>query len=269
MIKKILLIIVFTLFWIGIFNSSQTASNDREWLEKDTVIASTSFDWDQVSITWIRDYTRRSDTDYDANYYDKSFDIHDVQYVDFFLSTFAFKERIWHTFLSFWLQDWSNVVISIEARKEVGEEYTPLKGLFNQYELYYLIWDESDLIPLRTEVREDPVYQYRLLASPEQSQEFLLSLLTKANELIDTPVFYNTILDNCTSVLWKHANKVEPWTLWINRWLLLTWRSDFHLLKKAMIRTDKSKEDLRAYHRINEKVWEIVWEENFSVLLRE
>ena len=43
------------------------------------------------------------------------------------------------------------VCISIETRKEVGENYSALRGFFRQFELTYVVADERDLVRLRTD----------------------------------------------------------------------------------------------------------------------
>ena len=52
------------------------------------------------------------------------------------------------------------MAVSIETRKERGEEYSAFKGSFKQFELAYVIADERDLIGLRTNHRGEDVYLY-------------------------------------------------------------------------------------------------------------
>jgi hypothetical protein len=54
----------------------------------------------------------------------------------------------------FEFQERDFVVFSIETRKEQGEGYSTLKGFFKQYELYYVVGDERDLIRARTDFRK-------------------------------------------------------------------------------------------------------------------
>jgi len=69
------------------------------------------------------------------------------------------------------------LVISIETRKEVGEDYSALRGFFRQFELYYVVSDERDLIRLRTNFRGEDVYLYRLRAPPARARSLLLDYL--------------------------------------------------------------------------------------------
>ena len=70
-----------------------------------------------------------------------------------------------HIFVSFDFAGGDHLAVSIETRKEKGEGYSTLKGFFRQYELYYVVADERDVIRLRTNYRHDPpedVYVYRV-----------------------------------------------------------------------------------------------------------
>ena len=61
----------------------------------------------------------------------------------------------------------------IEARKELNEGYSTIKGFFRQYELTYIVADELDVIRLRTNYRKNPteeVYLYRLQPNKENAR---------------------------------------------------------------------------------------------------
>ena len=60
-----------------------------------------------------------------------------------------------HLLLSFGFGD-DHLAISIEARKEKGEGYSSVKGFVRQYELYYVVADERDVLRVRTNYRKDP-----------------------------------------------------------------------------------------------------------------
>lgn len=58
-----------------------------------------------------------------------------------------------HTIASWEFADGSPLAVSIETRKEQGESYSAIRGFFRQYELYYVVADERDLLRLRTNYR--------------------------------------------------------------------------------------------------------------------
>jgi hypothetical protein len=68
-----------------------------------------------------------------------------------------------HTMMSFEFEGGDCLCFSIEARKEKGEGYSAVKGLFRQFELVYIAADERDLIRLRTNYRQgEEAYLFRL-----------------------------------------------------------------------------------------------------------
>jgi hypothetical protein len=117
-----------------------------------------------------------------------------------------------HVFLSFGFGANDYLAISIERRDERGEDYSTVKGLFKQYELFYVVADERDVIRLRTNYRRDPpedVFLYRVQGTRENGLRVLREYLREINSLRVRPQFYNTLATNCTGNIWLHA-RVNP-----------------------------------------------------------
>ena len=117
-----------------------------------------------------------------------------------------------HTILSFGFEGGDHLAFSIETRKEKGEAYSTIKGFFKQYELYYVVADERDVIRVRSNYRKDPpedVYVYRLHAPVENGRRLFLEYIHRINRLKDKPEFYNTLTDNCTTGIWMNT-RVNP-----------------------------------------------------------
>ncbi len=103
-----------------------------------------------VTLHNVRNFTYRTETDYDPHYYDKTFDLRKLESVDF-VSVYWMGDAIAHIMLSFGFDGTDYAAFSIEARKEKNEGYSSVKGFFKQYELVYVVADERDVIRLRTE----------------------------------------------------------------------------------------------------------------------
>lgn len=58
--------------------------------------------------------------------------------------------------LSFGFEGKNYLTVSIETRKERDESYSTLAGFFRQYELYYVVVDERDVVRVRTTYRQPP-----------------------------------------------------------------------------------------------------------------
>ena len=188
--------------------SGLKASNDRDWSPEMEQLPTASLDAGQVTLKNIRHNTYVSEDDFVVDYFDRQFNLSEIQSVDFIVVPFKIKQ-IAHTMVSFGLQDGTYIAISIEVRKEKGERYNPALGLGRRFELMYLVGDERDLIRLRTEHRDAQVYVYPSVATPEQAQALFLDVMQRANQLAMDPEFYNTIGNNCTTNLAGHVNEVS------------------------------------------------------------
>ena len=198
-------VVVFVLlvaWWQGI-----KPSNDRNWQTDVAVLPYATLDGDRVTIHNIRNFDYRSETDYTPAYYDKLFDLRQLEGVDL-VAAYWMGPAIAHVFISFAFAGGGHLAISIETRKEKGEEYSTTRGFFRQYELYYVVADERDVIKLRTNYRRDPpedVYLYRLRGKLENGRKLFMEYVKRINALRTTPEFYNTLTTNCTTNIWLHS----------------------------------------------------------------
>lgn len=186
-------------------------SNDRDWKPENAVLAYASIDGDRITLHNIRNFAYRSESDFTPAYYDRTFDLQQLEAVDLF-SVYWMGPQIAHVFLSFGFTDGSHVAISIEARSEKSDAYSSLKGFFRQYELYYAVGDERDIVRVRSNYRRDPVeevYLYRLQGDAVSRQRLFLEYLRRLNALKERPQWYNTLTTNCTNTIWL-ISRVNP-----------------------------------------------------------
>jgi hypothetical protein len=189
-------------WWSGI-----KPSNQRDWQDDVAVLPYADIDSDIVTIHNIRNFDYRSETDYTPAWYDKRFDLRKLEGVDL-VAVYWMGPAIAHIFVSFAFSGGDHLAISIETRKEKGEGYSTIKGFFRQYELYYVVADERDVIRLRTNYRRDPpedVYVYRLQGPAGNARRVFLEYLREINALKAHPEFYNTLTTNCTTSIWLHS----------------------------------------------------------------
>lgn len=200
-VVAVLAILAFAGWW-----STLKPSNDRDWQPDVARLARAEVDGDLVTIRNIRDFEYRSETDFTPRYHDKTFDLRKLDRGDL-IGSYWMGDAIAHMFISFGFGD-DHLAISIETRKEVGESYSTLAGFFRQYELFYVVADERDLIGVRTNYRQDPpedVYVYRTKATPEQLRRLFLDYVREINALNEQAAFYNTATTNCTTNIWMHT----------------------------------------------------------------
>lgn len=159
MLSHMILFVGILTWWLNI-----EPSNDRQWQPDVAKLAYATFDGDYVTVHDIRNYEYRSEFDYRQQYYDKTFDLNKLQGLDLF-AVYWMGPAVAHTIISFNFGGDNHLAISIEARKELSEGFSSIKGFFRQYELTYIVADERDIIGIRTHFRNDPpedVYLYPL-----------------------------------------------------------------------------------------------------------
>src|SRR5271154_6075571 len=195
-------VVLVALWWTAI-----PPSNTRNWTPDVARTARASFDGSRVTIENVRNFNYRSEDDYDQRWETRTYDLDRIQSVDLFLSFWGPTE-IAHTIVSWDFDDGQHLAISIETRKEKGESYSALRGFFRQYELYYVVADERDLVGLRTNHRGEQVYLFRLRATPAQARALLVDYLDEVNSLADHPEWYNALTQNCTTTIRGHTQHI-------------------------------------------------------------
>lgn len=255
-------VIIVALWWTAI-----PASNTRDWTPDVARTARATFNGSRVTIENVRNFNYRSETDYDQSWETRTYDLDRIKGVDLFLSFWGPTE-IAHTIVSWAFDDGQHLAISIETRKEKGESYSALRGFFRQYELYYVVADERDLVGLRTNYRGEQVYLYRIRATAAQARALLVDYLHEVNQLVDHPEWYNALTQNCTTTIRGHAQNIGAggnldWRLLANGHL------DELLYERGQIDTTLPFADLRSRSNITEKAKAAGDSPDFSARIRQ
>lgn len=267
--KTSLLLIPIVLF--GMYQLPE-ASNERNWTEDQKLMTTVVMDdGAEITIQNIRNFSYRAETDYDRNYYEKTVRIEDLVSVDFILSRFAEWQGAAHAFLSFGFQQKDQIeyiAVSVEIRKEVGEEYSPFKGLLKQYELNYVVADERDVIRLRTNIREEPLYIFPIQTSKENIQALFQSIMARIQKLEKEPEFYNTMTSSCMTNIVDHVNEIAPETIPWSYKIVFPGYSDEVAYELGFVDNSISLDELRRKYLVNELAKEAGDGEDFSQMIR-
>jgi hypothetical protein len=190
-------------------------SNHRDWQPDVAVLPWAEQDGDRVIVHDVRNNDYRTERDYTVRHEDRRFSLAALRTMDLFLSYWG-SPLIAHTIVSFGFDDGQYLAVSIETRKEKGEEYSAVAGFFKQYELIYVVADERDVVRLRTNYRGEEVYLYRLMVSPEVARHGFIEYLRHVNRLRDRPEWYNALTHNCTTAIRGHARPpgARSWRSW-------------------------------------------------------
>jgi len=182
-----------TAWWLSI-----PPRQDRDWLPDVARVPRTIRNGDVLTIENIRNFTYRTETDYDEIWETRTYDLSKLKGVDLFLVTWG-APGIAHTIASWEFEDQPPLAISIETRKQKGEVYSAIKGFFRQYELYYVVADERDVIGVRASHRGERPSLYRIDMLPENAKKLLLRYLDEVDDLAAKPRWYNALTHNCTT----------------------------------------------------------------------
>ncbi len=255
-------VVAVALWWASI-----PPSNSRHWSPDVARMARATFDGSRVTIENVRNFKYRSESDYDQRWETRTYNLEGVRGLDLFLSFWG-PTQIAHTIASWDFDDGQHLAISIETRKEKGESYSALRGFFRQYELYYVVADERDLIGLRTNCRGEQVYLYRIRVPASQARALLVDYLDEINRLADHPRWYNALTQNCTTAIRGHAQNIGAggrldWRLLANGHL------DRLLYERGQIDTDLPFADLRARSNITERAKAAGDSPDFSARIRQ
>ena len=191
-------------WWLSI-----AASSTGDWQPDVARLPSAVFDGDRVTIRNVRDFGYPSPTAVVERWEERTYDLSRIEGFDMFLSNWGPK-AIAHTISSWAFSDGRHLAISIETRKVKGQEYSALLGFFRQYELYYVVADERDVIGVRAGPRGEDVHLYRLRGSPEFARALLRDYLAEVNRLARAPRWYNALTHNCTTEIRHHVEQVAP-----------------------------------------------------------
>jgi hypothetical protein len=186
-------------WWLNI-----PASNEGDWQPDVARLASATIDGNIVTLRNVRDFDWRSETDYTPRWETRRYDLSQLRGADMFLSYWG-PRVIAHTIMSWEFADGRHLAISIETRKKKGQDYSAVLGFFRQYEIYYVVADERDLVGVRAMYRGEDLYLYRLKNSPAQARAVLLDYLKEINRLDSRPEWYNALVHNCTTTIRHHA----------------------------------------------------------------
>ncbi|MEX2114749.1 MAG: DUF4105 domain-containing protein [Pirellulales bacterium] len=209
----------------------------------------------QVTVHNVRNTEYRSAEDYTVHHYDKTYDLNKLDSVDFIMVPLEFVPGGAHTFLSFGFQDQDYVAISVEVRREKGEEFSPIKSMTDPYEIMYVVGDERDLIQLRSVHWLEDVYMYQALSPPEQMRALFVDMLKRANKLRKEPEFYHLVTNNCTTNIVRHINNVAPGRVPYGYQVLFPAYSDRLAYHLDLIKVDGNFARTRQQARINQAAY--------------
>ena len=247
---------------------TQQPRQDRVWQADVAELAWADINGDEITLHNIRNFDYRTETDYTPRWETRKVRLSQLTGADLFINYWG-SPWMAHPIVSFQFADAPPICFSIETRKEVGESYSAIGGIYRQYELIYTMADERDVVRLRTNYRKgEDAYLYRTTIKPERARERFMEYMTTINELREQPRWYNAITTNCTTAIRSQHPSSErlPWD-----WrLLVNGKGDEMLYERRGVVTDGLPfSELREKALINSTAQKANESPDFSRVIRE
>ncbi len=198
-IRVLLCALPIWLLWLTI-----RPSNDRNWQAEFAQTGYVDIGKDQNTLTFhnVRNFDYVADGSptgiVTERWETRTYHLDNLRGIDLFLDAFG-GDLIAHPILSFDFGNEGHLCLSIETRRETSETYSTLGGLFKMFELQYIFGTESDLVRVRSNIRDEPIYLYRTQTTPEKARKLLMECIQYQNHLQKHPKWYNVITHNCTT----------------------------------------------------------------------
>lgn len=181
-------------WWDGI-----PASNNRDWADEAGRMTAGVVNGPEVTLANVRNFDWRTATEYTVAWENRTYGLEKLASVDLILPDEAIP-TIASPLISFGFEDGTFVTFSEEIRRKKNESVSKIGGLFKEYETSIIAADERDSVRLRTNIRNQDVRLYRINMPNPAMRALFMAYVDQANNLVETPRFYNTLTTNYATV---------------------------------------------------------------------
>ena len=239
------------------------------WLPGQARQATAELAGDRVLVRNVRDFRYTADKEVIESWDDREFDLDELDSIWLGVSDIPGPRALAHVFLSFGFSDGRYLVVSVEARRRVGQQYSPWLGLLHTYELIFVLADERDFIASRANKNGRDVWLYPLNGDPDRVRALFVEVLDTANGLARKPVAYNTVWRSCSTTLLRLANRVREQRLRGGWRILLPGYTDSLALDLGLVASELEVEEARERYWVSERSRRFAEDPQYSTRLRE
>ncbi len=243
-----------------------TPTNERLWADDVAQITHGSVEGNRVTLYNVRNFEWRGSTDYTQRWETRRYDLDKLTSVDMIMSYWD-GWAIAHMLISFGFEDGQHVAFSVEVRRRKNATYSELGGFFKRDGLSIIAADERDVIRVRTNIRGEDDYLYRIRMPLAAMRSLFLGYIGQADRLLDTPRFYNTLTVNCTMLVYHMMKRIVGYLPWSYR-LLFTGYLPAYVYGVGGLDRRFTLQELRALGRITDRARQSDRSESFSADIR-
>lgn len=227
-------------------------SHERSWAEDLRVLSGIEpHDDGSVLLTHVRDWRYARGSVVSKNYFAWRYEPDDLQRIWLYEQKLGLGGAIAHTFVvlefpaTYGSARWLG--LSVEARREVGETYSPLAGMLRTFEVTHVWATEEDLVTRRVALFDYPLARYEVKVPEEHLAPIFMGFVEETAALAEAPQWYNTFTTNCTSALVRYVNRVQPGAIpWHYSFVLTGWVDD-HLARLGYLSKESAQPITREW----------------------
>jgi hypothetical protein len=218
-----------------------------------------------VTVHDARRFTWRTEDDFDAAWFDATYDLAKLDRMAFYLVPLNESGSIAHVFVSFGFGPDTWLAVSVEARRRPGEDYKLWGAFRRRYELIYVIGDERDIVGKRAWAEKATVYCYPVKVEPEALRRFFLATMNRVNEVAGNPEVYGVFSNTCATNVALNAQKAGS-AVRINLDILLSGTMDRLAYTMGAFDTQLPFDEAKKAARVDVRLRELndVWPESFA-----
>jgi Domain of unknown function (DUF4105) len=241
-------------------------SNAHTWADELACMSSGEVHGNQVTLTNVRNFDWRSRSDYTVRWETRHYDLRALDSVDLITSYWA-GPAIAHVLVSFGFHGGEQIVFSVEIRRQRGQPFSEIGGFFKAFNLSIIAADERDVIRLRTNIRGEDDYLYRVRLSAASRRALFCAYIDQANQLLQAPRFYNTVTVNCTTLVFRMMRHIVG-HLPLDLRLLFSGYLPSYVYAVGGLDRRYTLAELRAFGRITERARQADRNPDFSAAIR-
>jgi hypothetical protein len=255
-------------FAIVAWRAALTPRGDRQWTLDVSITPAVDIEGDLVTVTGVRNFRWLDAERCEPAWETRSYRLSRLRGLDVIMEPLGACDLMAHTMLSFDFGEDGRILLSIEARQEVGEPYGAIPGGLNQFELIYIFADERDALGQRALAGYE-LYCFPAEVGPLKARAFFLSLCATAENLRQRPRFYQIIRDNCTTAWLAHSDMLDPNPVGLTLDTILTGRIGRLMHERGLMATELDYHQAKQRFRIDARVREHSNAAEFEQRIRE